>query len=112
MNLPALNTLLETKVSNDLYAKLVAQLDKDFKLTGINYDFENLTPNELLVCLHEVVEHLIQKEYAVFLNLLYRIDIPENQVEPTSRFTLEENVVNLILKREWLKVQLKIKYSS
>lgn len=112
MNLPALNTLLEAQVSNDLYTKLVTQLDKDFKLTGINYDFDNLTPSELLVCLYEVVEHLIQNKYAVFLNLLYRIDIPENQVEPTDSFTLEENVVNLILKREWLKVQLKLKYSS
>lgn len=112
MNLPALNTLLEAQVSNDLYTKLVTQLDKDFKLTGINYDLDNLTPSELLVCLYEVVEHLIQNEYAVFLNLLYRIDIPENQVEPTDSFTLEENVVSLILKREWLKVQLKLKYSS
>ncbi len=112
MNLPALNTLLEAEISDDLYAKLVTQLDKDFKLTGINYDFENLTPSELLICLYEVVEHLIQKEYSVFLNLLYRIDIPENKVEPTDTLTLEENVVVLILKRQWLKVQLRLKYSS
>lgn len=112
MNLPALNNLLEVDVSSDLYQKLVAQIDKDFKLTGIDYDFDNLTPNELVICLYEVVEHLITKEYATFLNLLYRIDIPEQKVQPTDTFTLEENVVYLILKRQWLKVQLKIKYSS
>jgi hypothetical protein len=112
MNLPALNTLLEAEITNHLYAKLVVQLEKDFNLTGIKYDFENLTPSELLVCLLEVVEHLIQNEYAVFLNLLYRIDIPENQVKPTDTLTLEENVVFLILKRQWLKVQLRLKYSS
>ena len=112
MNLPALNTLLEAEVSSDLYAKLIIQIEKDFNLTGIKYDFENLTPSELLICLLEVVEHLIKNEYGVFLNLLYRIDIPENQVNPTDYLTLEENVVVLILKRQWLKVQLRLKYSS
>jgi hypothetical protein len=112
MNLPVLNTLLEAEVSSDLYQKLITQIDKDFNLTGIDYDFNNLSPAELIICLHEVVEHLITKEYATFLNLLYRIDIPENKVTPTDKFTLEENVVFLILKRQWLKVQLKLKYSS
>lgn len=114
MSLPALHTALdlENNLTDELYQKLVSQIEKDFIFTGITYNFDDLTPPQLLICLHEVVEHLISKEYATFLNLLYRIDIPEHKVEPTNEFTLEENVVLLILKRQWLKIQLRMKYSA
>ncbi len=107
-----LNQVLEVTPSQEIYQKLIQQLDKDFRFTGISYDFETIEPQYLMNALVDVVEHLLSKEYATFLNLLYRIDIPESKVKPIDGYTLEQSIAILIVKRQWLKVQLRMKYSS
>ena len=111
MELEILNTKLESSLTAESYQKLVAQIEKDFVMTGISYDFNNLNPNELLVCLHEIMEQLLSKEYSTLLSLLYRIDIPESAINFNDTETAEAQLVNLIVRREFLKVQLREKYS-
>lgn len=112
MSFPALQDLLQTEVSTNLFVKLVDQIEKDFLLTGINYNFENLTPTSLVVCLHEVVEHLLSKKFSVLLALLYRIDLPQSILNKNIEgYTVEESIVIHVLKREWQKIMLKQKYS-
>ena len=65
--------------------------------------------------LHETVYNLIQEKFTEYLNLLYIIDVPENQVKAldgSDTLKLSEDVSFLILKREWQKVWFKNKYSS
>lgn len=113
MGLPVLHQVLEIELSNDLFEKLVRQIEKDFTMTGINYNFENLDAHTLVVCLHDVVEHLLSREYSTLLSLLYRIDIPQSVAgENIEGYSVEESIVIQILKREWQKIVLKQKYSA
>ena len=99
----------------DLYKKLVYQLNKDFQLANIDLDFhEDVLPSSLKLLLHETVFKLIQEKFMEYLNLLYIIDVPENQVidlDGDDFLKLSEYVSFLILKREWQKVWFKNKYS-
>ena len=112
MELEILNTKLKTELTVDLFHKLVSQLQKDFVLTGIQYDFSDLDPNQLINSLNEIMEELLNKEYPTLLNLLYRMDIPESAINFNDEITAEQHLVNLILRREFLKIQLRMKYSS
>lgn len=50
---------------------------------------------------------MIQYKFAEYLNLLYIIDVPENeikQLDGSDLVILAEQVAFLILKREWQKV--------
>jgi hypothetical protein len=99
----------------DLYKKLVNQLNKDFQLANIDLDFhEDVLPSSLKLLLHETVYKLIQEKFMEYLNLLYIIDVPENQVKALDGddvLKLSEEVSFLILKREWQKVWFKNIYS-
>jgi hypothetical protein len=99
----------------DLYKKLIYQLNKDFQLANIDLDFhEDVLPSSLKLLLHETVYKLIQEKFMEYLNLLYIIDVSENQVKALDGddvLKLSEDVSFLILKREWQKVWFKNKYS-
>ena len=74
MELEILNTTLQTKLNGEVYAKLISQIEKDFVMSGITYDFSDLEPQALINSLHEIVEELLSKEYATLLSLLYRME--------------------------------------
>ena len=112
MELEILNNTLEAQLNQDIYSKLVSQIEKDFVMSGINYDFSNLKPQALINSLHEVVEELLSKEYAVLLSLLYRMDIPESAIKLQETEDVQSHLVNLILRREYLKVKMRMKYSQ
>ena len=112
MELEILNTKLKTELTVDLFHKLVSQLQKDFVLTGIQYDFSDLDPNQLINSLNEIMEELLNKEYPTLLNLLYRMDIPESAIKFHEEETVELQLVEVILRREFLKVQMRAKYSG
>ena len=92
----------------DLYLKLIAQINKDFNLANEAVNFPKSTsPQDLKVQLHEVIYRLIQYKFAEYLNLLYIIDVAESQVKQLDGSDLVElshQVSFLILKREWQKV--------
>lgn len=115
MQLPAtFEALVEEANQLDLYIKLVAQLNKDFLLANIDLGFhEEIQPQSLKLLLHETVYQLIQEKFTEYLNLLYIIDVPEQQVKAldgADTLKLSEDVTFLILKREWQKVWFRYNY--
>lgn len=105
--------LLEAQNEN-LYLKLIEQINKDFNLANESIDFPLSTkPTELKVQLHEKIYRLIQYKFAEYLNLLYIIDVPEDQVKKldgSDLMVLSEQIAFLILKREWMKVWFRNNY--
>ena len=111
MNFPvplSIEEILATAESEFLYSKLIDQLNKDFNLANEPIDFpQSTSPHELKIQLHEKVYRLIQYKFAEYLNLLYIIDVPEDQVKKldgSDLIELSQQVAFLILKREWMKV--------
>lgn len=100
--------LLAEAEEENLYLQLITQVNKDFNLANEAIDFPMSTsPQELKVQLHEKVYRLIQYRFAEYLNLLYIIDVPEQQIKSldgSDIAALSEQVAFLILKREWQKV--------
>ena len=107
--------LFEEAQKESLYLKLIEQLNKDFNLANEGVDFPmSLTPDELKIQLHEKIYRLIQYKFAEYLNLLYIIDVSEEEIKKldgSDLVILAEQVCFLILKREWQKVWFKNHYS-
>ena len=101
------NLLSQAEMEN-LYVKLLEQINKDFNLANEPIDFPMSTsPSDLKVQIHEKIYRLIQYRFAEYLNLLYIIDVPEDQIKQldgSDLVQLSEQVSFLILKREWQKV--------
>ena len=105
--------LIEAEGEN-LYLKLIEQINKDFNLANEGIDFPlSTSPDELKLQLHEKIYRLIQYKFAEYLNLLYIIDVSEDQIKKldgSDLVVLAEEVAFLILKREWQKVWFRNKY--
>jgi hypothetical protein len=108
------NALLSEAATENLYLKLIEQINKDFNLANEAIDFPLSTnPEELKIQLHEKIYRLIQYKFAEYLNLLYIIDVPEEQIknlDGSDIVYLSEQVAFLILKREWMKVWFRNRY--
>ncbi|ENI5845209.1 hypothetical protein ABZI28_000784 [Flavobacterium psychrophilum] len=106
--------LLFEATSENLYLKLIEQINKDFNLANEAIDLPMSTlPEELKIQLHEKIYRLIQHKFAEYLNLLYIIDVPEDQIKKLDGSDISElsgQVAFLILKREWMKVWFRNKY--
>lgn len=106
--------LFEEAQSDNLYLKLIEQLNKDFNLANEPIDFPMSTsPSELSIQLHEKIYRLIQYRFAEYLNLLYIIDVAEDQIKKLDGSDISElagQVAFLVLKREWQKVWFRNKY--
>lgn len=110
----SIDNLLSEAEKENLYSKLIEQINKDFNLANEGIDFpQSTTPQELKIQLHEKIYRLIQYKFAEYLNLLYIIDVPEQtikQLDGSDLVELSEQVSFLILKREWMKVWFRNKY--
>lgn len=106
--------LLSEAQKEELYIKLVEQINKDFTLANETVDFQiSTSPIDLKIQLHEKIYRLIQFKFAEYLNLLYIIDVPENEIKKldgSDIMELAEQVTFLILKREWQKVWFRNRY--
>lgn len=106
--------LLSEAEKQNLYSKLIEQINKDFNFANEAVDFpQSTTPQELKVQIHEKIYRLIQYKFAEYLNLLYIIDVPEEtvkQLDGNDLVELSEQVSFLILKREWMKVWFRNHY--
>ena len=102
------DSLLTEAANESLYLKLIEQINKDFNLANEGIDFPMSTsPEELKIQLHEKIYRLIQYKFAEYLNLLYIIDVSEDQIKKldgSDLVSLSEDVAFLVLKREWQKV--------
>ncbi|HUH29401.1 hypothetical protein [Gelidibacter sp.] len=100
----------------ELYSKLVEQLNKDLALANVDLEFDSeVLPTSLKLLLHEEVYRLIQHKFMDYLNLLYIVDVSEEkikQLDGNDTIELAENVMFLILKREWQKVYYRNKFTS
>ena len=92
----------------NLYLNLVQQLNKDFQLSNLNESFEVFnTPIQLREGLSKIILNLLTNNYDDYLNLMYRIDVPEKELATLKTENLEatiEEINFLILKREYKKV--------
>lgn len=110
MFIAPLNTdlLLSEAQREALYVKLIEQINKDFTYANESMGLETtVSPVDLKVQLHEKIYRLIQYKFAEYLNLLYIIDVSEEQIKQldgSDLVDLAEQVTFLILKREWQKV--------
>ncbi len=103
-----IDSLLSEAEKEVLYLKLIEQINKDFNLANEGVDFPmSISPNELKIQMHEKIYRLIQYKFAEYLNLLYIIDVSEDQIKKldgSDLVVLAQDVAFLILKREWQKV--------
>ena len=110
------DSLINYVNKENLYAKLLTQIEKDFVLANIEIDISvHMLPMDLKVTLHEKIYRLILEKFDEYLNLLYIIDVSESsfkEIKVTDVVEVAEQVSFLILKREVQKVWLKSKYSS
>ena len=91
-----------------MLTKLIAQLNKDLSLSGIETQFNlNWSPAMLIDNLNEIVSTLMENDFQKFTNLLYRIDVSEKKIRDIGTSDLEVMVSKLtlmILQKEWQKV--------
>jgi hypothetical protein len=110
----SIDNLLSEAEKENLYQKLIEQLNKDFNLANEGIDIpQSTTPSELKIELQEKIYRLIQYKFAEYLNLLYIIDVSESEVKKldgSDISELAEQVSFLILKREWQKVWFRNKF--
>lgn len=103
--------LFEEITQNNLYSKLLDQLNKDFRFAGISDEIsETITPTELHQQLAKIIYALINRNFSDYLNLLYRVDISEGEIKGLDGSDIEKlsaNVSRLILKRECQKVWIR-----
>ncbi|GIZ09341.1 hypothetical protein [Flavobacterium sp. UMI-01] len=106
--------LLQEATQESLYLHLIEQINKDFNLANEGIDFpKSITPEELKIQLHEKIYRMIQYKFAEYLNLLYIIDVSEEEIKKldgSDLVILAEQVAFLILKREWQKVWFRNKF--
>jgi len=109
-----IDLLFQESEKESLYLKLIGQINKDFNLANEGIDFpKSIAPDELKIQLHEKIYRMIQYKFAEYLNLLYIIDVSEDEIKKldgSDLVVLAENVAFLILKREWQKVWFRNKY--
>ncbi len=119
VNFPNSLALLQNAKAEQLYEKLVQQLQKDFNLANIPLELsstkgmEEIAPMALKSTLHEKVYYLILERFPEYLNLLYIVDVPEKEVksiQANDAVEVAEQVSFLILKRAWQKVWFRTKY--
>ena len=114
VNPKSTDLLLSEAESENLYLKLIEQINKDFNLANEAIDFPLSTkPNELKIQLHEKIYRMIQYKFAEYLILIYIIDVAEDQIKKLDGSDISKlsgQVAFLILKREWQKVWFRNRY--
>lgn len=109
MQLPASSdSLLQNATAHHLYADLVKQLNKDFGLANLSYEFPlDCSPEDLKIGLAQVLQKLLQSDYDGYLNFVYRVDIPEKDLLGLQNESLEElseQLTYIFLRRIYKKV--------
>lgn len=108
-------SLLTLIVNEGLYQDLRNQVTKDFELSGLTITLDqSILPADLLNELHYKILQLIHNNFDGFLQLLYRVDIPEQTMQSFELQKSDEiakKATFMILEREWKKVYFRRKYS-
>jgi len=98
-----------------IYKNLLLQINKDFQLIGIDFDCDTNTSFDVFFqSFKELIEDIVNSDFELFLNLLYRIDLDETKIRNIIQSENDDLYAVLsfeILKREWQKVWLRNYYS-
>ena len=109
---------LEKSIKSNMFLEeTILQLEKDFLMIGVHFDFEKpiSTFKEVFTFTFHLIEALSQQDSRKILNLLYRIDLSEEIVKSEMQNTslsFTEMLSKMIVKRELKKVILKNYYSG
>lgn len=102
----------------DWVEETAQQLIKDFTMLDIPLNFRVTSENkyqDLFNQVRSIFQELFEKNYHVFLNLLYRIDLPEQELNKLTNTLsgplLYDEITELILQREFRKVVTRHLYS-
>lgn len=110
----SIEDLINQAEEGHLYFKLIEQTNKDFALANEAIDIPlDVFPFQFKELVHEKIIKLINYKFAEYLNLLYIIDVSEEEIKKldgSDIIQLSEQVTFLILKREWQKVWFRNKY--
>jgi len=102
-----------------LISPLCEILEKDFSLvknelpvvSSYNEDLEKIREH-----LRERVAELMENDFDLFVNTLYRIDVPEPKIRAAfndkDKSTLNQKIADLILERELQRVRTRIMYKE
>lgn len=108
--------LLSKVKQEELYGKLILQLQKDFRLANIPIKLSpTVSVESLSSFIKEKLYVLIMEHFDVYLNLLYVVDVPENSIKNIKAIDVvevAEQVSYLVVKREFEKVSLKKKFGG
>lgn len=108
------DNLISQAEEENLYFKLIEQVNKDFHLANESIDLpSSILPFEFKNRVHEKLLYLIQHKFTEYLNLLYIIDVSESEIrkiDGSDLVQLAEQVAFLVLKREWQKVWFRKHY--
>ena len=116
MELNAINSneVLTLANENTLLSDLKNQIEKDFGLANISLNLPvNFDAQSFVSAIREKVYYLMMQQFPEYLNLLYIVDIPENQFKQiviTDAVEIADQMTYLILKREYQKVWYRNKY--
>lgn len=103
-----IDLLITQAEEENLYFKLIEQVNKDFSLANENIELpSSILPFEFKNRVQDKILHLIQHKFGEYLNLLYIIDVSEaeiKKIDGSDLIKLSEQVAFLVLKREWQKV--------
>ena len=78
----SIDSLIEEAEEQNLYFKLIEQTNKDFALANENIDITlDIFPFELKLLIQEKIIKLINYKFAEYLNLLYIIDVSEDEIK-------------------------------
>ena len=107
--------ILDAAKTENLYGKLVIQLQKDFGLANIDIQISSrLDGMRLQSLIHEKIYYLILEKFDTYLHLLYIIDVPESafkNIHLTDVVDVAKQMTFSVLKRELQKVWFKKKYT-
>lgn len=98
------------------------EISESCKLINQHFDLQNqvLLPKdidsleELKTALRKVISYLLDKEFERLLQIMYRIDVPEEKFNHAfqEKGNIAEKITDLVIERELQKVQTRIKYRN
>jgi hypothetical protein len=113
--LDLLPDFLANAKETSLFINLVHQINKDLLRANLELQIPiTILPKDLVVTLTLFLKDLMLYRYADYLNLMYIVDISENQLKQLDQIATEkipQETTLLFLKREWQKVYYKNRLS-
>ncbi len=95
------------------YKQVLKQVQKDFEMCGLTIDFDKfILPDDFVKKVHQELIKLLEHNFDTYLQLLYRVDLPENamnfNIQDVDR--IAQKATFYILQREWQKVKLRASF--